>query len=115
MRKSNLIVLLAVVVLASTAALLIYENRPKLPDTSPLPHGGTRAFSVEQYIVQTINQQSPIRPSAGSSFTVTGISAADGRGVVQYKDDEHAYVADFTYTQNSETGALNIESFIIRG
>jgi hypothetical protein len=111
MRLSRSILVIAVVVLVGAAGLLIVYNHPRLPDLSPLPGGGTRPFTIEQYMIQTIDEQVPLHD--GTHYRVTGIQAAGGRGVVYYTDGKKNFVADFTY-QQSNGGGIAIESFVVR-
>jgi hypothetical protein len=112
MRVSRSILAIAVVVLIGAAGLLIMYNHPRLPDLSAPAGGGTRPFTIEQYMMQTINEQVPVR-DASKHYRVTGIQAAGGRGVVYYTDGKNNYVADFTYVQSS-TGGIAIDSFVVR-
>lgn len=75
---------------------------------------GSRAMSVQEYISQNISEISPVKEQLGGKFYVTNIEAGEGTGTVSYEDGHNAYVADFTYSTDENTGAITVNSFTVR-
>ncbi len=69
--------------------------------------------TIETYITTNISNLSPKSPTLGGTFYVTHIESHKGVGAVSYEDGHNAYVADFTYTIDSQ-GIPTILSFVVR-
>lgn len=110
---------MAVVILVAFFAI-VYAIRQSAPVVSEpkrtattTEQGGTRVMSIESYVTQNISELSPIKAPVGGTYYVTEIEADEGKGVVKYEDGHYAFVADFTYSLDVDTG-ITINSFVIR-
>lgn len=83
------------------------------PQLLPQTTEAARVMSVEDYIKLNISSLSPVTPSLGGMFYVTKIEAHGGAGTVVYEDGHQAYIADFTYNTDENTG-IKITAFAVR-
>jgi hypothetical protein len=108
--------LVLMVILAALAAGFYYTRTTSVPitevDDTPVGEQG-RVMDIETYVSQNISQLSPEKEVLGGTFHVTNIETNGGTGVVSYEDGHNAYVADFSYEINDETG-ITMKSFVVR-
>ncbi len=112
MNKKLLIGVLCVLVIGGVGAFVYLQNVPA-GDNTP---GAGKAMGIEQYIASNISTLSPEKEVLGGTFYVTDIEVDTnaGTGTVWYEDGHIALVADFTYSQEMEHGAITIHSFVVR-
>ncbi len=72
-----------------------------------------RTHSIKNTVRQNITRLSPREPVLGGTFFVTDIRIIGTNGTVWYEDGHHAYVADFSYTQDAQR-RNTITTFLIR-
>ncbi len=118
----NVIVFMILVVLCSFAVFIYTEevSAPRIQisdrsqDTAYQEEAyKNRLMSIESYIGAHIRELSPVQEVLGGTFYVTEVNASNGEGVVRYEDGHMAYIADFTYTQNEQTG-YTVTKFRVR-
>ena len=116
MTNQKTLFITGVVVLLVGAALwffLAQQIEVSSEETATENETSSRIMSIESYITANISVLSPIKEQLGGTFYVTDIEAENGSGVVEYEDGHNAYVADFIYEVNEESG-ITIKSFIAR-
>lgn len=111
MKKIVLITLLLITLLAIGVGIFLFN---KEDDVSPVVQSSTqnKMMSIENYVRTYISELSPVEEVLGGRFYVTDIKTGKGKGKVSYEDGHSAYIADFTYS-NESNGAIRIDSFVI--
>lgn len=92
-------------------------NPETIPQTATTTPSESRAMSIEDYVklnISDLSTQAGAEEVLGGKFYVTGITANNGSGTVNYEDGHNAYIADFTYTIEPNHGAVTINSFKVR-
>lgn len=111
MKKIVLITLLVIALLATGVGIFLMSKKD---DVSPVVQSSTqnKMMSIENYVRTYISELSPVEEVLGGRFYVTDIKTGNGKGKVSYEDGHSAYIADFTYS-NESNGAIRIDSFVI--
>lgn len=110
MKKSIVIPLIAVLVVAAGLVYVLWPNAVEAPQG--------KVQSIESYLQEHISELSTEPAVLGGTFYVTAVDlmptgAGRGTGVVAYEDGHVAYIADFSYSADDFRG-IEITNFVIR-
>lgn len=115
----KIIIAIIVCILAIGAYFLIRTPKAAAPESidtassTEISDGSSRTMGIEDYVRANISFLSPMPAVLGGTLFVTDIEAKDGSGVVHYEDGHNAYVADFKYKIDENTG-VNMIDFKVR-